>query len=124
MDRGWVGAAASERRLLQRQNQYLQRSPIQVDADLGVLAGWLRMDIPSINSSMAFPPRASHNPNDPVDASSYLIKVVCETLATPLTYAGVAWLERREGVDAFDTETHINPFALRGLSAVSEVKAP
>src|ERR1700676_3966790 len=29
--------------------------------------------------------------------SSYLIKVAYETLATPLTYAGVAWLKRREG---------------------------
>jgi uncharacterized integral membrane protein (TIGR00697 family) len=47
--------------------------------------------------------------------SSYLIKVVYETLATPLTYAGVAWLKRREGVDAFDTRTDFNPFALRGL---------
>src|ERR1700760_1203506 len=31
--------------------------------------------------------------------SSYLIKVVYEVLATPLTYAGVDWLKRREGID-------------------------
>jgi queuosine precursor transporter len=45
--------------------------------------------------------------------SSYLIKVVYEVLATPLTYVGVAWLKRREGVDVFDTQTNFNPFALR-----------
>ena len=56
--------------------------------------------------------------------SSYLIKVVYETLATPLTYAGVAWLKRREGVDAFDTHTDFNPFALRSLSTANEGKAP
>jgi hypothetical protein len=56
MNRSWVGAAASDRRLLQRQNQYLQQMSIQVDADLGVLAGWPRMDMPSVNSSMAFSP--------------------------------------------------------------------
>ena len=50
--------------------------------------------------------------------SSYLIKVVFEALATPLTYAGVGWLKRREGVDAFDTHTDFNPFALRSLAAV------
>jgi hypothetical protein len=56
--------------------------------------------------------------------SSYLIKVAYETLATPLTYAGVAWLKRREGVDAFDTRTDFNPFSLRSLSPVSEAKTP
>jgi hypothetical protein len=45
--------------------------------------------------------------------SSYLTKVVYETLATPLTYAVVAWLKRAEGVDAFDRETDFNPFILR-----------
>jgi uncharacterized integral membrane protein (TIGR00697 family) len=56
--------------------------------------------------------------------SSYLIKVVYEGLATPLTYAGVAWLKGREGVDAFDTRTNFNPFVLRTLTAASEAKAP
>jgi hypothetical protein len=56
--------------------------------------------------------------------SSYLIKVGYETLATPLTYAGVAWLKRREGVDAFDTRTDFNPFSLRNLSPANEVKTP
>ena len=56
--------------------------------------------------------------------SSYLIKVVYETLATPLTYAGVAWLKRREGVDPFDIHTDFNPFSLRSLTAANEVKIP
>lgn len=45
--------------------------------------------------------------------SSYLTKVVYETLATPLTYGVVAWLQRTEGVDTFDSGTDFNPFALR-----------
>src|ERR1700692_4263715 len=56
--------------------------------------------------------------------SSYLIKVAYETLATPLTYAGVAWLKRREGADPFDTQTDFNPFLLRSLPTANEVKAP
>jgi uncharacterized integral membrane protein (TIGR00697 family) len=45
--------------------------------------------------------------------SSYLIKVVYEALATPLTYAGVAWLKGQEDADPFDTQTNFNPFLLR-----------
>jgi queuosine precursor transporter len=56
--------------------------------------------------------------------SSYLIKVVYETLATPLTYAGVGWLKRQEGVDPFDVKTDFNPFSLRTLSAANEMKTP
>jgi uncharacterized integral membrane protein (TIGR00697 family) len=48
--------------------------------------------------------------------SSYLIKVVYETLATPVTYLVVGWLKRAEGVDAFDRGTDFNPFALRDRS--------
>jgi uncharacterized integral membrane protein (TIGR00697 family) len=44
---------------------------------------------------------------------SYFIKVVYETLATPLTYGGVAWLKSREGVDMLDTHTDFNPFSLK-----------
>ena len=44
--------------------------------------------------------------------SAYLIKVIYETLATPLTYAVVRWLKRTEGVDVFDRETSFSPFAL------------
>ena len=44
--------------------------------------------------------------------SSYLVKVVYEVLATPLTYMVVGWLKRAEKIDAFDTTTNFNPFAL------------
>ncbi|MDQ6706163.1 MAG: queuosine precursor transporter [Acidobacteriota bacterium] len=42
--------------------------------------------------------------------SGYLFKVAYEVLATPLTYAVVNFLKRREGVDTFDTSTSFNPF--------------
>lgn len=48
--------------------------------------------------------------------SSYVTKVVYETLATPVTYLVVAWLKRAEGVDAFDHATDFNPFVLRAES--------
>jgi uncharacterized integral membrane protein (TIGR00697 family) len=46
--------------------------------------------------------------------SGYVIKVVYETLMTPVTYAVVNFLKRAEGVDAFDYGTNFNPFAPRG----------
>jgi len=46
---------------------------------------------------------------------SYLTKVIYETLATPATYAVVAWLKRVEQVDAFDEKTNFNPFRLQGI---------
>ncbi len=42
--------------------------------------------------------------------SGYLFKVIYEVLATPLTYAVVNFLKRREGVDTFDRGTSFNPF--------------
>ena len=42
--------------------------------------------------------------------SGYLGKVVYEIVATPLTYAVVNFLKRREGVDVFDEKTDFNPF--------------
>ncbi len=42
--------------------------------------------------------------------SSYLAKVLYEAAATPLTYAVVNFLKRREGVDVFDYRTSFNPF--------------
>ena len=47
-------------------------------------------------------------------AGQWLVKVAYETLATPLTYAAVAWLKSREQVDTFDYETDFNPVRLRG----------
>lgn len=43
--------------------------------------------------------------------SGYTIKVLYETLMTPVTYAVVNWLKRAEGVDYFDFDTNFNPFA-------------
>ncbi len=43
--------------------------------------------------------------------SGYIIKVLYETLMTPLTYAVVNFLKRTEGVDYFDYETNFSPFA-------------
>ena len=43
--------------------------------------------------------------------SGYLIKVIYETLMTPVTYAVVGWLKRSEGADHFDYATNFSPFA-------------
>ena len=52
--------------------------------------------------------------------SGYLIKVVYETIMTPVTYAIVGFLKRAEGVDHFDYETNFSPFAhRRGRGKVS-----
>lgn len=42
--------------------------------------------------------------------SGYLGKVLYEAAATPLTYAVVGFLKRREGVDVFDAGVSYNPF--------------
>ena len=43
--------------------------------------------------------------------SQWLIKTAWEALLTPVTYAIVGFLKRREGVDVFDTKTDFSPFA-------------
>ncbi len=43
--------------------------------------------------------------------SGYVIKVLYETLMTPVTYAIVNYLKRTEGVDYFDYDTDFSPFA-------------
>ena len=43
--------------------------------------------------------------------SQWLIKTAWEALLTPVTYAVVGWLKRREGVEVFDTATDFSPFA-------------
>lgn len=48
-----------------------------------------------------------------VIAFNWAMKVTVEVVFTPITYAVVGFLKRREGVDAFDTHTHFNPFSLR-----------
>jgi hypothetical protein len=42
--------------------------------------------------------------------SSYLGKVAYEVMATPMTYAIVNFLKRKEGLDTFDLATDFNPF--------------
>jgi len=44
--------------------------------------------------------------------NQWLIKVVYEALATPLTYAAVGWLKAREHLDVFDADTDFNPLRL------------
>ena len=45
-----------------------------------------------------------------VMASQFALKVAWEALLTPVTYAVVGWLKRREGVDVYDTNTDFTPF--------------
>jgi len=44
--------------------------------------------------------------------NQWLIKVVYEALATPLTYAAVGYLKSRERLDTFDLHTDFNPLRL------------
>jgi uncharacterized integral membrane protein (TIGR00697 family) len=41
--------------------------------------------------------------------TQWLVKTAYETAATPLTYAVVNFLKRREGVDVYDYDTRFNP---------------
>lgn len=43
--------------------------------------------------------------------SGYVVKVLYEAAATPLTYLAVNALKKAEGVDLYDTDTDFNPFA-------------
>jgi queuosine precursor transporter len=44
--------------------------------------------------------------------NQWLVKVVYEAVATPLTYAAVGWLKSRERLDTFDIHTDFNPLRL------------
>ena len=46
-------------------------------------------------------------------ATQFVLKVGWEVLLTPVTYAVVGWLKRKEGLDLFDAKTPLTPFALR-----------
>ncbi len=46
-----------------------------------------------------------------VIVSNYIFKIGFEILATPLTYAIVNFLKRREKIDVFDRETNFSPFS-------------
>jgi uncharacterized integral membrane protein (TIGR00697 family) len=43
--------------------------------------------------------------------SQWAIKTAWEALLTPVTYAVVGFLKRREGIEVFDTDTNFSPFA-------------
>jgi queuosine precursor transporter len=45
--------------------------------------------------------------------SDYVIKVMWEVVATPLTYKLVSSLKRAEGEDYFDTDTNFTPFSMK-----------
>ncbi len=45
--------------------------------------------------------------------AQWLFKSLYEVIATPLTYAVVNFLKRREGIDVFDYNTHFNPLTLK-----------
>ena len=44
--------------------------------------------------------------------SQFVLKVSWEVLLTPVTYAVVAWLKRKEGVDVYDVGTDFTPFTV------------
>ncbi|HET7875208.1 MAG TPA: queuosine precursor transporter, partial [Methylomirabilota bacterium] len=47
-----------------------------------------------------------------VVAGQWVVKVLYEAAATPITYAVVRWLKSREGLDTFDYRTDFNPVRL------------
>lgn len=42
----------------------------------------------------------------------WLAKIIIEALATPLTYAAVNYLKKKEGLDTYDYETDFSPFSI------------
>ena len=51
-----------------------------------------------------------------LSATQWFLKVAWEVLLTPVTYAVVGFLKRREGVEVFDTATDFSPFARSRIS--------
>jgi queuosine precursor transporter len=45
--------------------------------------------------------------------ANYILKVMWEVLATPVTYRIVTALKRAEGVDHYDRDTDFSPFSLK-----------
>ena len=45
--------------------------------------------------------------------NQFILKVSWEILLTPVTYAVVGWLKRKEGVDVFDIGTNFTPFTAK-----------
>src|SRR3569833_1559335 len=70
--------------------------------------------------SLIFYPLAFYGLADwPVNAmlevmlSQFVLKVTWEIVLTPVTYAVVGWLKRREGIEVFDVGTNFTPFSAR-----------
>ena len=70
--------------------------------------------------SLIFYPLAFYGTSDwPLSAlgevmlSQFILKVSWEVLLTPLTYAVVGWLKRKEGVDVYDIGTNFTPFTAK-----------
>jgi uncharacterized integral membrane protein (TIGR00697 family) len=70
--------------------------------------------------SLIFYPLAFYGmPDWPVAAlgavmlSQFVLKVGWEVVLTPVTYAVVGWLKRREGVDVYDVGTDFTPFSAK-----------
>ncbi|MDO6414971.1 queuosine precursor transporter [Sphingomonas sp. BIUV-7] len=70
--------------------------------------------------SLIFYPLAFYGlPDWPVQAlamvmlSQFILKVSWEVVLTPVTYAAVGFLKRREGIDVYDTATDFSPFRAR-----------
>ena len=70
--------------------------------------------------SLIFYPLAFYGLADwPVDALlqvmlfQFVLKVTWEVVLTPVTYAVVGWLKRREGIEVFDVGTNFTPFSAR-----------
>ncbi len=70
--------------------------------------------------SLIFYPLAFYGaPDWPVQAmlgvmlSQFVLKVSWEALLTPVTYAVVGWLKRREGIDVYDERTDFSPFTAK-----------
>ena len=57
-----------------------------------------------------------------VIAFNWTMKVIVETVLTPVTYAVVGFLKRREDADTYDTTTRFNPFSLRDEGEVREFR--
>ena len=70
--------------------------------------------------SLIFYPLAFYGMADwPVSAlgqvmlSQFVLKVGWEVLLTPVTYAVVGWLKRKEGIDVYDVGTNFTPFTAK-----------
>jgi len=70
--------------------------------------------------SLIFYPLAFYGMADwPVSAlgevmlSQFILKVSWEVLLTPVTYAVVGWLKKREGLDVYDVGTNFTPFSTK-----------